>query len=137
MKNFEEKWTKWNPSSFPEGEYIVTEFYQNLEGTKLTLEEDEKIATVFFDGIPYLVREAIEGLRMRTWVEVQKKYNNQSFFRCWFLYVVDNSELVKWAKEESCGFYDMQELKHFCIVTGEEMVDILATFEPLVTIADK
>jgi hypothetical protein len=71
---------------------------------------------------------------MRTWGEIQLKNSDKYFFRNWFLFQVENSKLSRWAAEESCGFYEEEELKHFCIVTSEELIDILASFDPTVKI---
>lgn len=126
----QEKWLRWNPTNIPEGDYIVTGVIQNVEGSKIIVENDSKRIIVFFDGITPLVRTSIEGIRMRTWGEVQKKYNNKFFFQNWFLYRIENSQLSNWVSEESCGVYDSSELLHYCIVTSEDLIDIISTFEP-------
>lgn len=132
--NMQENWNKWNPCEMPEGIYYVTNFVQNQEGTKITLADEENCIEVFFDGVPQLVRTSIEGIRMRTWGEVQIKYNDKFFFRNWFLYKVGNSRLSDWASEESCGFYSAKDLTHYCIITSEDIIDVLATFEPTLNI---
>ena len=71
---------------------------------------------------------------MRTWGAAQDKYNDRFFFRYWFLYKVENSKLAKWAEEESCGIYEAGQLTHYCIVTCEEIIDVLSTFEPSIII---
>ena len=47
---------------------------------------------------------------------------------------MENSKLSKWAEEESCGFYVSEQLTHYCIVTSEEIIDILSSFEPTITV---
>lgn len=130
-----ENWVIWNPLNLPKGNYVVTEFLQNTDGTKITLSDESNNISILFDGITPLIRTSIEGIRMRTWGEVQQKYNNKYFFRNWFFYKVENSKLAKWAEEESCGFYVSEKLLHFCIVTGEDVIDILSTFEPDISIS--
>ncbi len=126
----QENWIKWNPAKIPEGEFIVTDFVQNQDGTKFVLNDGNSIVEILFDGIPPIIRISVEGIRMRTWGEIQQKYNDKFFFRNWFLYKVENSKLSKWAEEESCGFYVSEQLTNYCIVTSEEIIDILSTFEP-------
>jgi len=128
----QENWIRWNPSNAPKGEYIVTNFVQNADGVKIVLDDGENAVEIFFDGIPSIIRISVEGIRMRTWGEVQEKYNDKYFFQNWFLYKVENSKLSKWGEEESCGFYEAVQLTHYCIVTGEEIIDVLAPFEPIV-----
>lgn len=130
--NMQESWIKWNPTKAPEGAFIVTDYIQNKDGTKFILDDDDNIIEILFNGITPIVRASVEGIRMRTWGEIQQKYNDKFFFRNWFLYKVENSKLSKWAEEESCGFYASEQLSHYCIVTSEEIIDILSTFEPTI-----
>lgn len=132
--DMQEEWIKLIQYNIPEGQFIVTSFVQNSEGTKIILDNDEIAVEVFFDGIPVLLRNAIEGIRMRTWSEVQLKYKDKFIFRNNFLFEVKNSKLVQWSIEEGCGFYDESQLRHYCIVTGEEIIDVVATFEPVVKV---
>ena len=94
--DFSEEWIKIKKDDIPEGEYIVTNFVQDLEGTKIFLNDGEHNIEIFFDDIPVLVRNTIEGLRMRTWGNVQLKYNDKSIFRKSFFFEVKNSDLLKW-----------------------------------------
>ena len=32
--------------------------------------------------------------------------------------------------QESCGFYQEQKLRHYCIAASDELIDIVSTFEP-------
>ena len=133
--NRNEEWVKLEKYGIPEGEYILTEFTQNENGTLLTLDDGKVQVCIHFDGIPLLVRQSVEGLRMRTWSEVQLKYRDyKTYFRSSFFFEVKNSLLVDWAVEEACGFYQKSRIKHYCIVTREDVIDILAEFEPVVTI---
>ena len=130
----QENWLKWNPANIPEGEFIVIDYIQNKDGTKFILNDENSVVEILFDGITPIVRSSVEGIRMRTWGEVQQKYNDKFFFRKWFLYKVENSKLSKWAEEESCGFYVSDQLTHYCIVTSEEIIDILSPFEPIIVV---
>ena len=132
--DFSEEWIKIERSDIPEGEYIVTNFVQDLAGTKILLDDGEHSIGIFFDGIPVLVRNTIEGCRMRTWGNVQLKYNDKSFFRKSFFFEVKKSDLVKWCIRESCGFYEEHQLRHYCIITSEELIDIISNFEPILRI---
>lgn len=130
----QENWLKWNPTNIPEGEFIVTAHIQSRDGTKFILDDENSVIEILFDGITPIVRSSVEGIRMRTWGEIQHKYDDKFFFREWFLYKVENSKLSKWAEEESCGFYALDQLTHYCIVTSEEIIDILSPFEPTIIV---
>ena len=60
----QEQWLKWNPSKLPEGNYTVISFTQDLEGTKIILENEKNMVKVFFDGIILLARISTEGIRI-------------------------------------------------------------------------
>jgi len=130
----QEEWIKIEQNRIPKGQFIVTSSIQSSDGTKILLDNGHTVVEVFFDGIPSMFRSATEGIRMRTWSEVQLKYNDSFIFRDWFLFVVKNSILVEWLVEESCGFYDADKLIHFCIVTCEELIDIVASFYPIIKV---
>lgn len=130
----QEEWIKLKQYEIPDGKFIVTNFVQNSDETKILLDDERIMVEVLFDGIPLLVRNAVENIRMRTWSKVQLKYCDKSIFRNTFFFEVKNSKLIKWVMEESCGFYDESQLKHYCIVTTEEMIDVIATFEPVVKV---
>jgi len=130
-----EEWVKLEREIIPEGHFIVTKFVQNVDGVKIALDDEKNLIEIFFDGIPLLIRSATEGIRMRTWSEIQLKYQNKYFFKNWFFYQIHNSELSKWAIEESCGFYDEKQITHYCIVTSEEFIDILTTFKPSIKVS--
>ena len=103
--NMQEEWVKLKQYNIPEGQFIVNNFTQDLEGTKIVLDDEKNTVEVFFDGIPVLVRSAVANIRMRTWSEVQLKYHDKSMFRNTFFFEVKNSKLVQWSNEEGCGFY--------------------------------
>lgn len=130
--DFSEEWEKIISNDIPEGEYIVTSFSQDMTGTKILLSGEKCEINIIFDGIPVLVRNTIEGIRMKTWGNVQVKYNDRFIFRKFFFFEIKKSELIKWCVEESCGFYDADRLRHYCIVTREKMIDIISTFDPII-----
>ena len=133
----QEKWIKIDKFDIPKGEFVVTKFTQDYRGTTIELDDEKNIIEIFFDGIPVLLRNTVENARMRTWGEVQLMYHNKFFFRNIFLYEVQNSKLVQWLVEESCNFYEKNVLTHYCITTIEEVIDIIATFEPTVKVIKK
>lgn len=130
----QEEWIRLEQGVIPEGQFIVESLIQDSDGTKVILDDEKNVVEIFFDGIPTLIRSTTEGIRMRTWSEVQLKYQNKFFFQKWFFYQVKNSKLSKWAIEESCDFYEEEQLNHYCIVTSEEVIDILAGFKPIIKV---
>jgi len=132
----QEEWVKIGVDLIPKGRFIVTSLVQDADGVKIALDDEKTSVEIFFDGIPSMLRSSTEGIRMRTWGEVQTKYKDKSFFRNWFLFMVRKSSLTKWVTEESCNYYDTVELRHFCIVTSEELIDIIASFDPVIRVSE-
>ena len=67
---------------------------------------------------------------MMSWSIAQEKYNDKLYFRKNPVYKVENSLLIKWILIESCGFYSETDLAHYCIVTEQDVVDIISMCEP-------
>lgn len=67
-----------------------------------------------------------EGLRFLSYSIEQEKNNDKYCMRDKIVYKIENSCMVKWAAAEGCGFYEENSLIHYCIVTDNEFVDIIA-----------
>ena len=131
-----EEWIKLKEDEIPKGDrYAVTKIVEDEIGTKIFLDNGISAIEVFFDGVPLLTRNScIDGVRMRTWSEAQEKYDDY-FFSKDFFFEVKNSRLVDWIIEESYGVYEKEKITHYCIVADDGFIDIVATFEPKVTIS--
>jgi hypothetical protein len=46
------------------------------------------------------------------------------------IYRVDQSEFIEWLKEENLGVRDSGPLKHFCVLTLDSVIDVIAYDEP-------
>lgn len=133
----QEEWMKLEQFGIPEGEFVISSIVQNMEGTIIILDDEMCTIEVFFDGIPVLVSNAVANIRMRTWSEIQIKYHDKYIFRNAFLFEIRKSRLVEWLAEEGCGFYKKSTLRHYCLVTIEEVVDVISTFEPIIKVSYK
>ena len=133
-KMADERWTRWNPCGIPSGQYTVSKITQNFEGVSIILDDEMCEVEMLFDGVPEIVCSSTANIRMKTWSEIQIKNNDRSYFRYHFLYKVKNSRLMQWLCDEGCGFYEKGSLQHYCIVTGTEVIDVVAGFEPIVSL---
>jgi hypothetical protein len=132
-KAAEEERLKCNPCNIPSGDFIVTSVLDNFNGTKITLDDENTVVEILFNGGASLLRLSNESMRMQTWGNVQKKYDDGNYFVGHFFYVVNNSSLSKWAEEENYSVFEANEFTHYCIVTSDDFIDILSTFEPTIT----
>lgn len=133
VHEFDEEWIMLG--DIPNGEFGMTSFQQNMDDMRIILEDEEHQVDIFFDGNPVLYRCTDEGIRMRTWGAAQRKYNDRYFFRKRHVFEVKNSALIEWCAEESMGFCQTRYLRHYCIVTGDDLIDIVASFEPKITVS--
>lgn len=46
------------------------------------------------------------------------------------LYKIENSEYIKWLKQQSYGMYDGVGYKHYCRLTLDEVIEVISEFEP-------
>lgn len=127
-----EEWIPLKEYEIPKGEFFITSFNRNVENTKIVLENDDYVVEIFFEMIPVLQQVCLEIARMDTWGSVQVKYGKYVFEN--FFFEIKNSNICDWLIEESGGFYSHQDLKHYCIVTGEDVADIVSLIEPSVRV---
>jgi len=132
--NMHENWIKLDVPKSEKSEFIVTSVIHDLKGTKITLDDEKNVVELFWNGQTPILRSSDEGIRLRTSGEVQRKYNDKTFFRNCYLYRVENSKLLDWAVEESCGLYEKEKLNHYCVVTSVYLVDVIAGFEPEIVV---
>ncbi|MBP6892597.1 hypothetical protein KBB68_03385 [Candidatus Babeliales bacterium] len=62
--------------------------------------------------------------------------NNKDCYANWSFFKIVNSEYLAWLSEKSCTWSDQLKFIHFCIVGGDEVIDIVTNYEPKVTIMD-
>lgn len=91
---------------------------------------DNIIIKITFKGTTPFYLYSEQGIRMTTWSTVQKKYNDNDYFKKSPLFIVENSVLSTMMDIESCGFYSDSDIKHYCIVTEQDVVDILSASAP-------
>lgn len=133
--DFDEKWIRIEEDKMPEGSkasnFVVMDFIHNADdGTKVKLEDEDYIFEIKFDGVPIMSRIADEVTRMRSWYKVQTKYDDEKFFVGHFFYRVEDSKLVDWLVEESEGVNRKYGMTHYCVITADDIIDIVATFPP-------
>jgi len=126
-----EQWKNYVEDEIPFDNYEVSEVVQNAEGTKIVLCGSANILTVKFVWTDSL-RITDEGRRIRTYNEVKEIQEYRKNFYGNPLYIVENSEFVEWIKLEMDGFY-MNKV-HYVIMTLNDIVDVLATDSPEITI---
>jgi hypothetical protein len=60
---------------------------------------------------------------------LEKTYTKK-FYSDWSLFIVKDSEFLKWFNDESYNIYAAYQINHFVIISGSDIIDILSTYEP-------
>ncbi len=126
-----EEWTRWEPK-----QNIIERYYIDFFGMVgenwdfvIKLHNDEQKIEIRFDGMVASYKYTNESFCFRIFGELSEKYGGD-FYSNWSFFKINNSEYIKWIIEKS---YDSEEFMHFCIVGGDEVIDIIANHEPTVT----
>ncbi len=124
-----EEYIIWNPDNITFSSANYTEIIED-EDLKFVINCDDMILEMIFSGIILNYMYSEQETRMMSWSIAQEKYNDKQYFRKNPVYKVENSLLIKWILIESCGFYSETDLTHYCIVTEQDIVDIISMCEP-------
>ena len=127
-----ENWVKWEPISDLYEKYDLISFDYNINGLKITLldeiKKESKIQLKFKNSIDSC-RVTYENNREKIFFALKDKYGS-SFYLKWTFFKVHNSEYLKWLSDESYTVTDYFNLTHFCIISSESIIDIIASYEP-------
>lgn len=134
--NNNEIWHRWEPiESGLNGNYFVDHAESGLDGFRVLLAQDktEERVTVFFSNGVLASRFSDEGMRTNLFRQLSEDYGTE-FYANWSFFKVDNSSYIKWLSKECFGVIDGLEPKHFVIMGQDLIVDMVASYEPQVTI---
>jgi len=65
--------------------------------------------------------------------KIDERYGTE-FYAEWTFFKVTNSEYIQWLSEQSYGIAESESLIHFSILAGDSIVDVIAAYEPKITI---
>jgi|DEB19_MinimDraft_3_1074340.scaffolds.fasta_scaffold46591_2 hypothetical protein len=133
MRIITEKWIKWVPTEGLANKYYIHEVRSNIDsGFSIKLiddDNDQKSITLVFPESVWCYRSNDEGIMQDT-IAILNALYPKDFYSHWTFFKVENSNYLKWIAEESGGLYERWGLQHFCIITDDEMLDIITTYEP-------
>jgi hypothetical protein len=131
---FSEQWEKWEPIKDLPTKVLLQDFGFDDEGlfTKVFSRQDDKhIVKVLFDGYIMSYRDTDESSMQKTINMIIEEYGED--FLNWSFFKVKNSDYLKWLHEQTYNIYIDMDVQHFVIATCDEFIEILATYEPTVT----
>ena len=132
-----EEWIRWEPMKGLEGKHYLSSFGWSEKGFMVELmnfAKGKKIQILFCWYVD-AYRYTNESFNLKILDNASQKddtnlYGNYSLFK------VKNSEYLAWISDKSCTLSDNMNFIHFCILGGDEYIDIIAGYEPKVTIID-
>ena len=80
--------------------------------------------------------DCVHSLRMTDEGDLLKTLGEGLFQRLG-IFIVKNSSYYEWFNTQSCGIHECEEIKYFCLVTANEVVEVLASIEPEVIVVEK
>lgn len=130
-----EEWMRWEPINGVEGKYFVNLLSLSDDGLVIRLSDwdEKKKIEVIFDGYVDAYRYTNDSFSFKIPAVLSEKYE-KGFYKDWSFFKVVNSDYLHWLSEKSSGYADDFPFVHFCIMGGDEIVDILSRYEPEVRI---
>lgn len=122
-----EHWIEFNLEEIISDDYEVYEICRNEQGTLIRLSGLENELHLCFNFVDSL-RFTDEGRRIATYNDVMELQKYRSTFKGNPLFIVRDSEYIKWLNTESAGF--IGKVEHYAIVTRNDIVDIVSDTPP-------
>lgn len=127
-----EKWTQWKPISNLSNKYYIESIINDATGLTImfvdSINKLAKLKMVFENGIDAF-RITNETFILSTISYLNEKYGDQ-FYAEWTFFKVENSEYLKFLSEQSGRISDSYGVKKYSIITDEDSLDIVSTYEP-------
>jgi hypothetical protein len=122
----EEKYNKWEPVQGIENEMWVEALHDDYEGLRILLKGNSESSGILSISFPqyYVYRNVDESYRHKLW----RKGNFEQ--RDWCLFKTAASEFIDWLFDESGGVYSKEEMIHYVIKTGADVIEVVANQTP-------
>jgi hypothetical protein len=128
-KAMSERYKEWNETKHWPSNLYLQALHDDYEGFRLLLEDKVTGAVyrlAFDSNLAY--RNIDEGDLLRSTATLIKTRTSIVT-----VYEVENSEWLRWFREESNGKYDSQKIYHWTITTPNDWIDVLSIEPPITT----
>ncbi|TGL66536.1 hypothetical protein [Leptospira kmetyi] len=130
-----EVWKQWVLHKNLLRKYSIDEVVDTLDGVKIRMGDvNQKVDIIFSDSVS-AYRSVEEGFRQNLINDLIDQYGSDFITKCTF-FQVENSKFLNWLIEESYGFIDAPEIKHFSFLASNSILDVVANYEPEIIIHD-
>lgn len=127
----QEKWKNVNLKKELFDSYEILEITQNMDGTIIKLLGDKHNLDIHFNFVDSICMTD-EGRRIETYNSMEELQAYREEFYGNPIYENSESKYIDWLKKESLGF--VGEIIHYMIVTRDDMIDIISSFPPQITV---
>lgn len=103
--------------------YICRQVMDHEDGVRIELSMDSKSVTVLFETRE-LLTVSEEGFRQKTLALIRGDLPH-------LIFEVRSSPLLSFLMNEDLGAHDLSGLKHFMLVTSEELIDVISFDNPV------
>lgn len=133
----QETWEKWVPISKLADKYHLKNVESNINGFRIDLSHasNKTILKIVFKKSVWSYRNVDEGFRLILLEDLFEKYG-PDFYGNWTLFEVKNSAYLNWLSLQSHKSSDGYKLKHFCIIATDDILDIISSYEPEVSLSE-
>lgn len=130
-----EEWTRWEPTQDLSARFVIDALTLSHDGliVKLSAENSTKKIEIIFDDSLDGHRYTNESFCFKIFSDLSDRYGTE-FYRSWSFFIITNSEYVQWLSQKSFGYAGEFSFKHFCIVGDDDILDIVARYQPTVRI---
>lgn len=132
----EENWQRWEVGSDLSAKYYIESISDSIDGFRILLsdanDESKKVEVLFEDSI-HAYRSTDESFRQSTINNLDEQYGTE-FFRDNTFFKVTNSEYIHWLSLQSYGIAESESIFHFSFLAVDSVVDVVAAYEPNVSI---
>lgn len=132
-----EKWIKWEPLEGISQTIYLQELKYDYSGLTLNLTGKDTTSNliIHFTGF-FGCRIADEGDLLKASHEVEKavtemKVEKDSYYK-WSLFTVEDSLYLQWFHEQSLDIHINDEIKHYLILTPDDVIEVLDSEIPTV-----
>lgn len=126
-----EEWTRWEPTQGLQGKYYLDSFRLDQDNLFLELSNEHELKKIQLefniDADSY--RYTNESFCFKIPSDLSDRYGTE-FYSDWSFFKITNSEYVQSFLQESTTVSIGPLVTHFCILGGDEIVDIIAQHEP-------
>ncbi len=130
-----EEWIRWQPLKNVSGKYYLESVIWSERGVIIVLSDELNLQKIEiqFENFVDAYRSTNESFYSVTFSDLSSRYG-ADFYKEWSFFKIQNSEYVQWLSKKSATWADEFLFIHFCILGGDEIVEIVARYEPTVKI---